>query len=277
MRVGHNVGHVLPSTRFHGTNPSMCAAPRMWDASHMSADEETRPSRLQLTIRQAIADSGKARDHLDRLLQKKLGTKGKPLYDIDRGKSKNPSGETLKAIAEVFGQPLSHFTGEVEGGYLKNVPANPAGIAPDIPPTRTVDGGETVPILRLDLRVSMGPGTTVEGFVEGEPVEFDLGLLRSITHVPPGKLRIIEGIGDSMFPTLQGGDQVLIDISERAYSRIDGIYWIDHLGAQGIKRLRAASKGRILIQSDNPTVKDYEVEAEDLRIHGRAIWFARGL
>jgi phage repressor protein C with HTH and peptisase S24 domain len=32
-----------------------------------------------------------------------------------------------------------------------------------------------------------------------------------------------------------------------------------------------------MIASDNPHVPDFEVDAEDLRIEGRAIWFARDL
>jgi phage repressor protein C with HTH and peptisase S24 domain len=147
----------------------------------------------------------------------------------------------------------------------------------DRQPTHNVDSGETVDVISVDLSLSMGPGTIVEEFPEEVPVKFDLASLRRITRTPPQRIRLIRGIGESMMPTLQSGDQIMIDLNERSYSRIDGIYWVNHFGAHGIKRLRAVGRGRMLIVSDNPAVNDQEVDAEDLLIHGRAIWVAREL
>jgi len=136
---------------------------------------------------------------------------------------------------------------------------------------------DTVEIAQLDLSLSMGPGTLIEDFVEAEPVKFDLALIQSITRTPSDRLRLVRGIGDSMEPTLRTGDRVMVDINERALARINGIYWIDHLGTHGIKRLRAASRNKVMVISDNPHVPDFEADAEDLRIEGRVIWFAREL
>jgi phage repressor protein C with HTH and peptisase S24 domain len=184
-----------------------------------------------------------------------------------------PEARPLAAMAELAGTTVAKFLDE------KWSPPRRRPVA-DIAPTRTVDAGETVEIIMLDLSVSMGPGSEIHGienFVEGEPIQFDLALLRSITSTPPHRLRLIKGVGDSMFPTLLSGDRVMVDLTEQTYSRLDGVYWVNHLGAQGIKRLRGASKGRIIIKSDNPTVPDNEIDAADLLIHGRAIWFAREL
>lgn len=148
----------------------------------------------------------------------------------------------------------------------------------DIQPTRNAANDDGVgELIALDLSLSMGPGTLIEDFVETEPVKIDLGFIRRITRTPLDRLRLVRGIGDSMEPTLRSSDVILVDINEHALSRMSGIYWIDHLGSHGIKRLRAAGPGRIMIMSDNPNVGDYEVDADDLRIEGRAIWFARDL
>lgn len=144
-------------------------------------------------------------------------------------------------------------------------------------PTRRIDQGDVVDIISLDLSLSMGPGTLIEEFIEEEPVKFDIGLLRAVTRTPLHMLRAVKGVGDSMEPTLRTNDRILIDTSEKMLSRVHGIYWVDHLGAHGIKRLRAVGQGRILIMSDNPTVPDYDVDAEEMRIHGRAIWLMRDL
>lgn len=141
----------------------------------------------------------------------------------------------------------------------------------------TTETGDVVPILKLDLSLSMGPGTLIDDYVEAEPVTFDLAFIRAITRSPSDRLRLVTGIGDSMYPTLMPGDAILIDTTDRAMARQDGIYWINVFGAAGIKRLRAVGPGRVLVKSDNPAMGDQEVDVEDLRIEGRAIWVARGL
>lgn len=233
------------------------------------ADEQ--PSPLQRAIREKIAASGKARDHFDTKLRERLSTKGKPLYDIDRGKSKNPRPDVLDAIEEVLG-----FR---RGELLRIVHPSAVAIsaAPDLPVAKPIDAGETVGIEQLDLSLSMGPGTEIGDYVEGSIVQLDLALVRSITRSPPERLKLVSGHGHSMEPTLHGSDMILIDTTDRALARQDGIYWIDYFGAAGLKRLRTIGPGRVMIISDNKAVGDYEVAAEDLRIEGRAVWFARGL
>lgn len=171
----------------------------------------------------------------------------------------------IEKLAEFFG--------------LEEIPP-PRAVNRDIPdhlPTRPIEDG-TVEITALDLSVSMGPGTLIEGFVESEPVRMDVNVLRSVTRAPFEMLRVIKGTGDSMEPTLRTNDRVLIDTSERTMSRMHGVYWIDYEGAHGLKRLRPAGKGRIKIISDNEDAGDtFEVNAEEIRIYGRAIMFWRDL
>lgn len=148
---------------------------------------------------------------------------------------------------------------------------------PDQQSTQTIDAGETVEIVQLDLSLSMGPGTIIDDWTESEPVTFDLAFIRNITRSPPGRLRLVTGIGRSMEPTLQNGDTVMIDTLDRQLARQDGIYWVSIYGAAGIKRLRTIGQNRVLVISDNKDVDSQEVPLADLRIEGRAIWAARGL
>lgn len=137
--------------------------------------------------------------------------------------------------------------------------------------------GEVVQIQKLDLSLSMGPGTLIDGYVETELVSFDLNFVRLFTRAPSDRLRLVTGIGDSMEPTLRWGDLILIDANERTLGKQDGIYWINLYGAAGIKRLRAIGPNKVLVKSDNAIHDDQEVDAADLRIEGRAIWATRGL
>lgn len=137
---------------------------------------------------------------------------------------------------------------------------------------------EIVQIDKLDLSLSMGPGTVIDDYhVHSEPVAFDLAFIRAITRSPSNRLKLVTGIGDSMYPTLNWGDAILVDTTDRHLAKQDGIYWIDLYGAAGLKRLRTVARDRVLVISDNPGVADQEVDANDLRIEGRAIWVARGL
>lgn len=190
-------------------------------------------------------------------------------------KAKNPRRDTVRKLLA--------FIGKVEADLDPNAPPAPragrrvVAVEPDQPQIRSIDSGETVGILQLDLSLSMGPGTAIEGFVESETVSFDASVLRRITRTPSDRLRFVTGIGTSHEPKFQNGDQFLIDINERSLARLDGYYWITFDGAHALKRLRPLGNGLVQILSENPDFAPMDVSRGDVRIEGRAIWFARGL
>lgn len=156
----------------------------------------------------------------------------------------------------------------------KGIPSKPTrmDIAPDQPPVRSVDGGETAPVSRLDLSYSMGPGRDLDdSYIESEAFEFDLGFLRSMTITPPDRLRIVDGIGDSMQPTLHDRDLLFVDVNQVNLNAQDRIWavWLFGLGA--VKRLRAIDADKVMVISDNPDVENQIVNRADIIIHGRVI------
>jgi phage repressor protein C with HTH and peptisase S24 domain len=80
-----------------------------------------------------------------------------------------------------------------------------------------------------------------------------------------------------MFPTLLGNDSVLIDTTQKMLNLNDRVWAISLYGAAAIKRLRTIGPNRVLVISDNPAVENQEVDADDIIIGGRIIWFARDL
>lgn len=244
----------------------------MWETAHMPSDDRTE---LQIAVAAAIASSGKTRDHFDTLLRKMLSTSGKPLWDIERGKTKKPGPKMLRAIEEVMGFPQDELVDLVHPrSERRNSPAPQA----DRAPTVSVDSGEVVEIARLDLSLPMGPGATVDDFIESEPVKFDLSYVRSFTRTPPHRLRLAGGAGDSMFPTLVPNDLVWIDTTQNQLLHADRIYAASINGGAAIKRLRPVAGGRrVLVISDNKMVDPYEVDADEVAIWGRVIRFARDL
>lgn len=179
-----------------------------------------------------------------------------------------PSAVTLSKLAQLAEVSVQDFM-----DLPWHAPAQPR--TPDIPPVVSVGSGEMVDIVKLDLRFSMGPGTNIDDYIEEAKLSFDLSYIRSFTRTQPSRLRIAQGVGDSMFPTLQSSDLVWIDTTQTALNQQDRIWAISLYGAAGIKRLRAAAKGKVLVISDNPDVPDQEVDAEDIVIGGRVIRYAR--
>jgi phage repressor protein C with HTH and peptisase S24 domain len=221
-------------------------------------------------------------------LRKHLGDKQAAFaerLDVDQSyiskwetKNAEPAGRSLARMAELAGVRLEEFMDLPWKPGAASRPLNMAR-APDSFPNRIEGAGDVVDLIALDLSLSMGPGTLIEDMVEETPVKFDLALLRRITRTSTEYLRLVRGVGDSMEPTLRSTDHIVIDTSEKTMSRIHGIYWIDMHGAHGIKRLRPSTAGKIWVISDNKDAggEPFEVAADDLLIHGRAIWCWREL
>ncbi len=148
---------------------------------------------------------------------------------------------------------------------------------PDQPPTQSASAGEVVEIIRLDLSLPMGPGATVDDYVEEEPISFDLAYVRSFSRTPPHRLRLAKGVGDSMFPTLNSNDLVWIDSTQTQINQQDRVWAVSINGGAAIKRLRRLKAGRVMVVSDNPAVDNYEVGEDELLVGGRVIRFARDL
>lgn len=166
----------------------------------------------------------------------------------------------------------------LEGGPIPKVQSAAGAVQADQADTRSLDAGEIAEIARLDLSLPMGPGATVDDFIESEPLKFDLGYVRSFTRTPPHRLRLAGGAGDSMFPTLVPNDLVWIDTTQNQLLHADRIYAASINGGAAIKRLRPVAGGRrVLVISDNKMVEPYEVEADEVVIWGRVIRFARDL
>lgn len=278
VMLGHNatdkVGTFPQSTRFSRTRPSIVESCKIWEASYME-------NALQRFIRSAVQGSGKSRDFFDKEIQKRALTSGKPLYDIDRGKSTNPSTKTLRMIADVLGQPMDLLQRAVAGELVSPVAqAAPLDMAraPDQPVTRgAYDDVGSVKLRSLNLELAMGEGAAIEDWLEEGEVSFDANWLHAITATPVSQLILGRGIGDSMAPTIGDHDDVLIDLTDNVLNKLDRIWAITIDGAGAIKRLMPAGNGMVEVLSDNPQhpnrVRTYP--RESVRIIGRVLWSAR--
>jgi transcriptional regulator with XRE-family HTH domain len=131
----------------------------------------------------------------------------------------------------------------------------------------------TLQIEELDVRASAGDGLTGEGEkVVGEwrvPTE----VVRFYSTAPATDLRIITVMGDSMEPTLQPGQRVLVDTGDRTPSP-PGVFVVwDGLGlvVKRVQVLAHSEPTRVRITSDNAKYEAYERTLAEAYIQGRVI------
>ncbi|WP_252981593.1 LexA family transcriptional regulator [Aliarcobacter butzleri] len=105
------------------------------------------------------------------------------------------------------------------------------------------------------LNIKASAGTGIENHIVEviDTIILDKNLFKS--PINPNKIKLIQVSGDSMFPTLNDGDFVVID-ETKSYG-VDGIYAINLHNQILIKRLKFKLDGTIQIISDN---KEYEME-----------------
>ena len=134
-----------------------------------------------------------------------------------------------------------------------------------------------VPVMRVAVRASAGPGAIVPAEMAKPYFAFDGRWLKALTGTSAGKLSIIRVEGDSMSPTLNAGDDILVDPSDGDERVRDGIYVLRVDEALVVKRIALHPVDRrVTVQSDNPVYPDWpDCDMEDIVCIGRVVWAGR--
>jgi phage repressor protein C with HTH and peptisase S24 domain len=128
-------------------------------------------------------------------------------------------------------------------------------------------------VRKAEAKLSAGGGLIPdEGFRE-ERYAFRLDWLKTVATSPKNVI-LMEVEGDSMSPSLQNGNLVLIDIGRRSF-RPGKLFAIGVGDVIQIKRLDIIPPAIIRIYSDNSMYPTSETTPEELRIIGQLIWSAR--
>jgi len=187
------------------------------------------------------------------------------VHDIMRGRSKRPDLQKLQRVAEALKVErnwLLHGIGDIEG-------ESPIIENPDL---------AFVAVPYVNARPSMGGGQMVDAEPDyGRPYHFQRSWIRNTLRSDPTHLRIMHVEGDSMMPTLQDRDIVLVDTSRRSPTP-PGIFVLhDGMGlvAKRLEHIPNSDPPRVRIVSDNQHYSPYEGMAEEINIVGRIRWFAR--
>jgi hypothetical protein len=174
---------------------------------------------------------------------------------VRRGVPKRLGEEERRKLARYFAIPEAMLGGPAEEPAL-------AGL---------------VSVKRHPVTVSAGPGA-VPGEELGKPYfAFDERWLKGLTPTTPSNLSIVRVEGDSMAPTLNAGDDILVDLGDAAERLRDGIYVLRIDDALVVKRLALNPLGRrVTVQSDNPAYSDWpDCRLDQINCIGRVIWSGR--
>lgn len=148
----------------------------------------------------------------------------------------------------------------------------------EVPNSLRVGSEDFYPVPVYDIRAAAGAGALAD---DGEPATYQVfraNFVENLTGAALSLLSVIEVTGDSMEPTMYGGDQVLVDRSIRSITH-DGIYILRLDDAIIVKRCAKdyATKA-IQIISDNQKYPIQTVKSSDrLQVIGRVIWIGRAL
>ena len=196
-------------------------------------------------------------------------------------------GEDFAGLSRMLGRNAAYIQQYVRRGVPKRLReeerrklARYFGVAEALlggPPEEPRGSQGLVNVTRHPVMVSAGPGAIVTEEVGKPYFAFDERWLKALTPSAPSNLSIVRVEGDSMAPTLNAGDDILVDLGDSSERLRDGIYVLRIDDALVVKRLALNPVGRrVTVQSDNPAYPDWpDCTLKDVNPIGRVIWSGR--
>ena len=196
-------------------------------------------------------------------------------------------GDDFAGLSRMLGRNAAYIQQYVRRGTPKRLKeeerrklAQHFGVAEALlggPPEDAHGSADLVTVTRHPVAVSAGPGAIPAGELGRPYFAFDERWLKALTASGPSRLSIVRVEGDSMAPTLNAGDDILVDLGDGADRLRDGIYVLRIDEALVVKRIALNPVGRsITVQSDNPAYPDWpDCTLGDINPIGRVIWSGR--
>jgi hypothetical protein len=132
-------------------------------------------------------------------------------------------------------------------------------------------------IPKLAVGASAGPGAIPDRETLAGKIGFDEKWLRK-QGLDPSRLSLIQVEGDSMSPTLNHGDDIMVDNRAATVPIRDGIHVIRLDDVLMVKRLANGPGGRLSVLSDNPAYPGWpDVDGVTVTVIGRVVWAGRRL
>jgi len=208
------------------------------------------------STRERMAELMEQRDLTQSELARRVGCTAGAINQIMTGQTLR--SRYMPAIASALGVPYDYLAGNSDDPN-------------EWEPSTHLTEDRSIQVPMVDLAYGMG-GTYLddeEPEVRTEP--FPLAFIRRYTAAKADKLVFAEGIGDSMAPTIQTTDLLLIDQSDQTLRLSDQIWAFSYGGVGMVKRLRPRPDGSVAILSDNPNVPEDRAVDDELHLIGRVV------
>jgi len=191
---------------------------------------------------------------------------------VKRGSPRKLDEDDRRILARYFGVPEEMLGGPAEKSYPVSQRLRDSG--------RDAGAGlraqPMVLVPRLALGASAGMGSLDDDERAAGAMAFDPRWLRDLGG-RPDSLSLIRVDGESMAPTLNHGDDIMVDRSDGAERLRDGIYVLRLDDVLMVKRVAMTMRRDCFsVRSDNPAYPDWEdIDPADVGIVGRVIWAGR--
>jgi phage repressor protein C with HTH and peptisase S24 domain len=136
---------------------------------------------------------------------------------------------------------------------------------------------EFVYVAKYEVTASAGNGAVIHDEAVVDHLAFKRSWIAQTLGLDPLHLALIDARGDSMSPTIESGDLLLLD-TRKCGAKSEGIYVINLSGALLVKRLRMKLSGTVEVMSDNPKYSSESIsgsELDRLILVGRVVWHGR--
>ena len=198
-------------------------------------------------------------------LAQEVGVSSSMIGKLARGEARGSTH--LFKIAKALKTSPDFLTGEIndpdEGAY--------------IPPSKEDIASEMglIEIEEVDLAIGMGSAYSEEFAVQTVSQWMPEKWVRQFTDAPATFLTIARPRGDSMYPTINDRDIVIIDRSRKSIDEQEGIWALFYGGLGMIKRVRALPDGNYKLMADNKQVSDEMAVDGEMSVFGRVVGVIR--
>lgn len=194
--------------------------------------------------------------------------------------------EDFAGLSKLIGRNPTYIQQFIKRGSPKKLPEAERGIlARYFGVDETLLGGPATGLRKSGIRLipklavgaSAGAGALPDRETLAGKIGFDEKWLRK-QGLDPAKLSLIQVDGDSMSPTLNHNDDIMVDNRAATDGVRDGIYVIRLDDVLMVKRLASGPAGRLSVLSDNPAYPGWpDVDGAAVSIIGRVVWAGRRL
>ena len=230
-----------------------------------------------MTIHARIKAARKAKGMTEQQLADLIGVTRAAVQQWEREEKGTAPKRTIQGkVAQALGISLAELLG-TEAPYGEwAVP-----VAHTLPESPALEPGElVVRVPLLSNAASMGTGSDVlhDDILVGQIDLSERWVTQRIKPTSPQALRFIHAYGDSMSPTFEDGDILLVDTGMRDPKAIDGVYVMAANDRLYVKRVRQRLDGSVEISSDNANVKTVDVlnGGSAVDVLGRVVWCWNG-